>query len=455
MKRFLVCCCMAVLIIVCSGQGTALVASVYWTSLTGTPQIERSADDGTNIQSLITAGLNEPMSLDVDHAAEKMYWTELMGGVKRADLNGSNVETLVPFTGGVTGFGMALDTSNHKMYWSVSNLNKIQRANLDGSNVEDVVATPGGPFGIAIDSNSNKIYWTEGDTLTIRRSNLDGSNVENLFTGLDKPTGIALDLSDQKMYWTSSTKDTGTIQRASLSGLSVETLVSTGLDDLGDIALDVTNGKMYWAQPDLGKVQRANLNGSNVEDLVVRAPGTFVPIGVALSAVVDVGPVCDFNGDTVCNVVDINLMYGQGNLLASVSVPPANAQFDLDSDHDIDKDDLRRQLEYSAIENGFATPYLQGDLDYDRDVDITDFNYLAVNFNPIGGTPKPGWEKGNGDGDNDVDITDFNNLAVNFSPIGYNATASQLSGVPEPATCTLLIMSLLSFFVCQARQVFR
>ena len=37
------------------------------------------------------------------------------------------------------------------------------------------------------------------------------------------------------------------------------------------------------------------------------------------------------------------------------------------------------------------------------------------------------WEHGNSDGDTDVDLTDYNTLAVNFVPSGYGAQV-----VPEP-----------------------
>ena len=106
-------------------------------------------------------------------------------------------------------------------------------------------------------------------------------------------------------------------------------------------------------------------------------------------------------------------------------LPPADAQFDLDGDNDVDTDDYSEWLTNAATENGEASTYRGADTDLDRDVDITDFNNLATHFDPGGvNAATNGHSKGNSDGDNDVDITDFNNLATNFSPGGYDSAAA-------------------------------
>ena len=87
------------------------------------------------------------------------------------------------------------------------------------------------------------------------------------------------------------------------------------------------------------------------------------------------------------------------------------------------------------------SPYLRGDTEFDRDVDITDFNALASHFDPTGdGDPVNGpfWNEGNFDGDGDTDITDFNLLAANFAPAGYATSA-----IPEPSTMLLASLALV------------
>ena len=187
---------------------------MYWTNY-DTDQIQRANLDGSNIEDLVTQGLDGPAGIALDVAGGKMYWVntglraDLEGRlnvgtqkIQRANLDGSNVEDLV--TRGLEHpDGIALDVVSGKMYWMDWDTDKIQRANLDGSNVEDLI-TRGldGPADIALDVVSGKMYWTDRDTDKIQRANLDGSNVEDLVTrDLEWPTSIALDVVSGKIYW--------------------------------------------------------------------------------------------------------------------------------------------------------------------------------------------------------------------------------------------------------------
>ena len=83
---------------------------------------------------------------------------------------------------------------------------------------------------------------------------------------------------------------------------------------------------------------------------------------------------------------------------------------------------------------------LPGDADGDNDVDITDFNNLASNFDSDGAVAPYSWLEGNFDGDNDIDITDFNFLASNFSPDGYGVS----NAIPEPSSFILFVFGILA-----------
>jgi len=119
-----------------------------------------------------------------------MYWADLTS-VRRANLNGSNVEILVtpsPVEAFLQGF--ALDLTNNKMYWSNPISNIIRRANLDGSDVEDLVST--NARSIDLDVANGKMYWI--DAGSIRRSNLDGTSIETVTGFGDNKYGRALAL---------------------------------------------------------------------------------------------------------------------------------------------------------------------------------------------------------------------------------------------------------------------
>ena len=198
------------------------------------------------------------------------------------DLDENDVIGISDFLIFVNSFGKEVTPPDagvaNTIYWTEWETESIRRSDLDGSGIETLVTTGlDAPGGIALDVASGKMYWTDWDTDKIQRSNLDGSGVENLITGLTSPYAIALDVAGGKMYWTDGIADK--IQRSNLDGSGVEDLI-TGLDAPGGIALDVTGGKMYWTDGgDKDKIQRSNLDGSGVEDLIT---GLDWPLGIAL-----------------------------------------------------------------------------------------------------------------------------------------------------------------------------
>ena len=94
------------------------------------------------------------------------------------------------------------------------------------------------------------------------------------------------------------------------------------------------------------------------------------------------------------------------------------------------------RIAHTSISDPFLAP--------ERDVDLTDFNVLAANYEPFSDgdqTNGPRWGRANFDGDDDVDITDFNYLAANYAPGGYGGT----NAIPEPSSVVLFILGLVGW----------
>ena len=96
-----------------------------------------------------------------------------------------------------------------------------------------------------------------------------------------------------------------------------------------------------------------------------------------------------------------------------------------------------------------------GDADLDRDVDITDFQILASNFDPFVNESLT-WGRADFDGDWDVDTTDFDLLARHFAPTGYplpsfsgSTDAAVVDTVPEPVALILFAVGMM--FVLRSR----
>ena len=101
-------------------------------------------------------------------------------------------------------------------------------------------------------------------------------------------------------------------------------------------------------------------------------------------------------------------------LYATLGNPAPQIWADLDSDNDVDHEDVRMLVE-EVISTAF------GDADLDKKVDITDFALLAGGMGTLGG-----WEEGNFDGLGVVDLLDFALLAGSF---GRDSTMLQLGDV--------------------------
>ena len=258
------------------------LSHIYWTdSRRGT--ISRANLDGSNAETLVT-GAYAPNELALDVDGGHIYWTDWeLGTIRRANLDGSNAETLpidVDTHPAYRPIDLALDVDGGQMYWTTSFT--IHRANLDGSNAETLITWADSPRGLALDVARGQMYWMEWDTSgvfwegAIRRANLDGSNVETLPIDVDTPSDLVLDVAKSQMYWTGMG-----IHRANLDGSNIETLATEMTTPLrpGDLALDVNRGQMYWTDMDLGTVHRANLDGSNIETLIT---GVGSPYHLAL-----------------------------------------------------------------------------------------------------------------------------------------------------------------------------
>ena len=197
-----------------AGIGEPLVVflegKMYWVDRM-TAKIQRANLDGSEVEDLVTTGLEEPTDLALDVAGGKMYWTDrLTDKIKRANLDGSRIDDLV--TGIYSIWSLALDVDGGKMYWTNASWRgpKMQRANLDGSHVEDLVTTGLGQIaGMALDLAGGKMYWADWVTNTISRANLDGSQVEEFLTRSNNTGSVALVIPEGKMYWTEGPRPTG------------------------------------------------------------------------------------------------------------------------------------------------------------------------------------------------------------------------------------------------------
>src|ERR1700675_3554892 len=133
--------------------------------------------DGSD-RKTIMSDCHLPDGIVVDAEAGHIYWTNMGvpnlndGSIERADIDGKNRRYIVPEGGTFTPKQLHLDKENGKLYWCDREGMRVMRANLDGSNIETLVDTSEGDarpghdlrkwcVGIAVDVERGHFYWTQ------------------------------------------------------------------------------------------------------------------------------------------------------------------------------------------------------------------------------------------------------------------------------------------------------
>ena len=271
--------------------------------------------DGSD-RKVILSGGRVPDGVVVDVEAGHIYWTNMGvpskndGSIERTDLDGQNRLTIIGEGKTFTPKQLHLEKKSGKLYWCDREGMRVMRANLNGSNIETLVDTskgdarPGADLtkwcvGITVDPDRGQIYWTQkgpddAGRGRIFRAKIDIPNgetvanrtdIELLFDGLPEPIDLELDLKNRFIYWT----DRGdpprgnTVNRASIDAdfskhPTSDILLTHLMEGIG-IALDFKGNRMFIT--DLaGNIFSAKLDGSEKKPLLV-AQGNLTGIAYA------------------------------------------------------------------------------------------------------------------------------------------------------------------------------
>jgi len=293
-----------------AGAPESGVLTLFWLDVGGTVLTSRA--DPFQKTTLVSSAGDGPDGIAVDVAGGHVFWTNMGntaaddGYIRRANLDGSGVTTIVPAGGTFTPKQMKLEPVEQKLYWSDREGMRVQRAGIDGSEVETLYTAAKGDVaredlsnhcvGVAVDLAGGFFYWSQkgpdnGHVGSLRRAHLvmpagendeNRSDVEILYDALPEPIDIDLDLSQGMIYWTDRGDDTinrGPIELPSGSTATTRTdreIIVPGVSEAIGVGLDLARGLVYYTGAK-GQVGRAHLDGSAAEYLMTTG-GAFTGI---------------------------------------------------------------------------------------------------------------------------------------------------------------------------------
>ncbi|XP_078701573.1 prolow-density lipoprotein receptor-related protein 1-like isoform X3 [Branchiostoma floridae x Branchiostoma belcheri] len=230
-----------------------------------------------NMMSALTLPhIGNVTAVDFDAKEERIYWVDLrFPAVRRAFLNGSDVETLVTSQDLTNTVGIAVDWLSRNLYWTVNFGEKkaIVVSQLDGSFKRTLNMSLTAPGYLAVHPSEGLIFWSDGgDVPYIGRANADGSSVSKIVQNVTT-LSLALDHVGKRLYWINSNK---TVSSCNLDGSDMKTIAGAVQQNMSrPHALAVGGSLMYWGDHTSDQIMVASkADGSGLK--VFRARTTKV-----------------------------------------------------------------------------------------------------------------------------------------------------------------------------------
>ncbi|KAL3264410.1 hypothetical protein ABHI18_000818 [Aspergillus niger] len=183
----------------------------------------------------LVSGLSYPDGIDISRSCGRMFWTSMGhalsacdGSVQSANLDGSDVRTLLKPGTVHTPKQLVVDDVDHNLYFCDREGISLHRCNFDGTGHQIIIQSGSLKVpserkdmmrfcvGVALDRANRRIYWTQkGPSKSgngrIFRAGMDipagqtaGSrtDIERLLEGLPEPVDLVYDTQTHMLYWT-------------------------------------------------------------------------------------------------------------------------------------------------------------------------------------------------------------------------------------------------------------
>ncbi|KAL2845649.1 hypothetical protein BJY01DRAFT_263563 [Aspergillus pseudoustus] len=190
-------------------------------------------EPSTGEMKTLVSGQSLPDGIDISRSTGRMFWTNMGratsthdGSVHSANLDGSNIQTLLPCGSVHTPKQLVVDDTTGKVYFCDREGMGVHRCNFDGSQHEVLIKTGDisenrGDMtrwcvGVTLDKVRGYLYWTQkgpsksgqgrifraGIDLPTGQTAQSRADIELLLDNLPEPIDLELDEQVQRLYWT-------------------------------------------------------------------------------------------------------------------------------------------------------------------------------------------------------------------------------------------------------------
>ncbi|MDE0468640.1 MAG: leucine-rich repeat domain-containing protein [Candidatus Poribacteria bacterium] len=373
----------------------------------------------------VHVNLTSPTDIALNAADGRLYWTEFSGRIRRVNVDGTGLGTLLSDIGSPYGITVAGD----KIYWAEEvdeNSGKIQRANLNGTNVETLATVQGLPTGISIDTAADKIYWANS-LGGIQRTDLNGGEVEVVVSGISSPGDFVLVPGAQPTIPTTPETPATTGATVSISPASV---ASSTVGEQLELGLNITDGKAvagYQATVQFDTTALRYVSGAN---------GDYLPAGAFFVEPKVEGNLVKLNAASLAGESN-----GDGTLTTLTFEVVAAKAFTLTLS-DVLLTNSTGEAFVPTVENAEITEstQLKGDINGDGIINIQDLVLTASNLGKTGQNPA------DVNGDGSVNIQD---LVLVAGALGTSAAAPSL----HPHALEMLTAADVKHWLSTAQQL--
>lgn len=253
------------------------IGKIFWTaSDSGDWGIFRADLDGTNVETLFVRDHISLYVLAIDSARDLLYWFDWQNKlINRCSWDGSALESYYQTTEQIA--GLEVDEATGDLFWSGNSSFFIERLPADGTTSAVFLdSRPVYPTSLAIDIARNKLLMASRASayfgpIELAQSRLDGTEFQRNFTLADV-TQMVFEPDSRFLYYTHETIDGGEIRKADVDSEHIAVLSTFEEVAPVGIAVDSSQESLYWTvSADSGPedtIQRSDQDGQNVENIV-------------------------------------------------------------------------------------------------------------------------------------------------------------------------------------------